>query len=89
MSTRFRFNSVALLFILVLAWGGVASASAQTVENGSSDNSIIDPARLFERGQDAHAHGQLNVAIELYEQAIRLQPEFPEAEYQRANALFS
>jgi len=40
-------------------------------------------------GQDAHEAGDLQRAIELYERAIKLEPEFPEAEYQRASALVS
>src|SRR5262249_54517098 len=46
-----------------------------------------DPIKLFERGQDAHAKNDLKSAIEFYDAAIRLKPEFPEAEFQRALAL--
>jgi tetratricopeptide (TPR) repeat protein len=45
-----------------------------------------DPVKLFEKGQDAHAKNDLKRAIELYDAAIKLQPEFPEAEFQRAMA---
>jgi tetratricopeptide (TPR) repeat protein len=48
-----------------------------------------DPIKLFERGQDAHARGNLQLAAQLYAEAIKLRPEFPEAEYQRATALVS
>src|SRR5215216_4817664 len=48
-----------------------------------------DPVRLFERGQSAHARGELEKAIAFYEQAIKVRPEFPEAEFQRGNALAS
>jgi len=47
----------------------------------------IDPVKLFERGQNAHAKGDLARALALYEGAIKLRPEFPEAEYQRGVAL--
>src|SRR5690242_6315750 len=50
-------------------------------------NNETDPVKLFERGQDAHAKGNYQKAIELYEAAIKLKPEFPEAEFQRAIAL--
>jgi tetratricopeptide (TPR) repeat protein len=60
---------------------------AQTDE-GFGDGSA-DPVRLFERGQSAHARGELEKALELYEQAIKVKPEFPEAEFQRGNALVS
>jgi tetratricopeptide (TPR) repeat protein len=46
-----------------------------------------DPVKLFERGQNAHAKGDLAHALALYEGAIKLKPEFPEAEYQRGVAL--
>ena len=48
-----------------------------------------DPVRLFERGQSAHARGELEKAIGFYEQALKVRPEFPEAEFQRGNALAS
>ncbi|MGZ8844454.1 MAG: tetratricopeptide repeat protein [Pyrinomonadaceae bacterium] len=46
-----------------------------------------DPVKLFERGQDAHAKNDYKKAIDLYDAAIKLKPEFPEAEFQRAMAL--
>ena len=46
-----------------------------------------DPVKLFDKGQDAHAKGDYKLAVELYEAAIKLKPEFPEAEFQRAMAL--
>ena len=48
-----------------------------------------DPAKLFEKGQDAHAKNDLKGAIELYDAALKLKPEFPEAEFQRAMALLA
>src|ERR1043165_5461079 len=61
--------------------------SAQTVETFGDD--ATDPVRLFERGQSAHAHGELEKAIGFYEQALKVKPEFPEAEFQLGNALAS
>src|SRR6187431_279748 len=48
-----------------------------------------DPVRLFERGQGAHARGEIEKALAYYEQALKVRPEFPEAEFQRGNALVS
>jgi tetratricopeptide (TPR) repeat protein len=48
-----------------------------------------DPVKLFEQGQDAHAKRDFQRAIELYDAAIKLKPEFPEAELQRATALLA
>ncbi|HEU4714525.1 MAG TPA: tetratricopeptide repeat protein [Pyrinomonadaceae bacterium] len=52
-------------------------------------DSAADPIRLFERGQSAHARGDLLKAIGFYEQALKVKPDFPEAEFQRGNALAS
>lgn len=46
-----------------------------------------DPVKLFERGQNAHSHGDLLKALEYYEEAIKVRPEFAEAEFQRGTAL--
>src|SRR6266849_8224438 len=50
-------------------------------------NGETDPIKLFERGQNAHAKGDVARALLFYEAAIKLRPEFPEAEYQRGVAL--
>jgi tetratricopeptide (TPR) repeat protein len=44
---------------------------------------------LFNRGQDEHAKGEFLKAIENYDKALRLLPEFVEAEYQKGNAYLS
>ena len=64
----------------------LASLCCQHVMAQSDDpkNGETDPIKLFERGQDAHAKNDYKRAIELYEAAIKLKPEFPEAEFQRA-----
>jgi tetratricopeptide (TPR) repeat protein len=49
----------------------------------------IEAVQLFNKGQDAHEKRDFALAIENYEKAIKLVPEFPEAELQRANALVS
>ena len=64
-----------------------AAVRAQTVEAFGDD--ATDPVRLFERGQSAHARGELEKAIGFYEQALKVRPEFPEAEFQRGSALAS
>jgi tetratricopeptide (TPR) repeat protein len=61
------------------------TSAAQTVEAFGDD--ATDPVRLFERGQSAHARGELEKAIGFYEQALKVRPEFPEAEFQRGSAL--
>lgn len=56
-------------------------------QNDDAFGEAADPVRLFERGQNAHARNQLEKALEFYEEAIKVRPEFPEAEFQRANVL--
>lgn len=46
-----------------------------------------DPVALFNQGQELHEKGDLDGAVKLYDEAIKVLPEFPEAEYQRASAL--
>ena len=75
-----------LLNATALALFCVCSA-AQTVETFGDD--ATDPVRLFERGQSAHARGELEKALGFYEQALKVRPEFPEAEFQRGSALAS
>src|SRR5215204_6313325 len=84
------FSKIILLGVTCLALLFVCSTtrvSAQTEE--AFGDSATDPVRLFERGQGAHARGELEKAIGFYEQALKVRPEFPEAEFQRGSALAS
>ena len=85
MLAHFR-SSRLLISALVLV---VLAVCCQHLAAQSDDpaNGETDPIKLFERGQDAHAKNDYKKAIELYEAAIKLKPEFPEAEFQRAMAL--
>ena len=65
----------------MLFFAAAPQSHAQTL------NQEDDPIKLFERAQDAHAKNDFKTAIEFYDAAIRLKPEFPEAEFQRALAL--
>ena len=69
---------------LLLLCGSHSMTRAQ--EDAFGDGGA-DPVKLFERGQNAHAHGDLLKALEFYEEAIKVRPEFAEAEFQRGNAL--
>jgi tetratricopeptide (TPR) repeat protein len=73
--------------ILLLVLGSAASAGAQTEEAFGDD--ATDPVRLFERGQGAHARGEFERALGFYDQALKVRPEFPEAQFQRGHALAS
>src|SRR4051794_19302794 len=41
---------------------------------------------FFNNGQELHEKGDLAGAVKLYERALKVVPEFPEAEYQRGMA---
>ena len=67
----------AVLMLLVL--------SAFAFSQETSDDAVA----LFNQGQEFHEKGDLSGAIKLYDKALEVLPEFPEAEYQRAAALQS
>ena len=75
----------ALGLALVLACAHVASAQ-ETDEFGDT---AADPVKLFNRAQEAHAKKEFERALELYEEALQLRPDFPEAEFQKAGALIA
>jgi len=62
----------------------VSSLNAQTTEDVADGED--DPVKIFNRAQDAHAKGDLARAIALYIEAIKVRPEFPEAEFQKGVA---
>jgi tetratricopeptide (TPR) repeat protein len=76
--------------ILLLALSVAVFSVGATAQNEEAfGDQATDPVRLFERGQSAHARGELEKAIGFYEQALKVRPEFPEAEFQRGSALAS
>ena len=72
----------ALAVVFVVICGQLAAAQVDDIGDGETD-----PVKLFERGQNAHARNDLVTALALYEAALKLRPEFPEAEFQRGVAL--
>ena len=84
MPARFHLHFIIRAVVLLFLVTSGASLRAQDVAAGDEGD---DPVKLFERAQDAHGKGDLGRAIELYTAAIRMRPEFPEAEYQKGVAL--
>lgn len=80
---RSRFSVFVVAFLLILSVNAVTRG--QTAD--AFDDAAADPVKLFERAQNAHAHGDFQKALEFYEEALKVRPEFPEAEFQRANVL--
>lgn len=61
------------------------SVCAAQDEAGDADDAVT----IFNEGQEAHEKGDLRGAIKLYEKALEIVPEFPEAELQKGSAYFS
>ncbi|MEP6847995.1 MAG: tetratricopeptide repeat protein [Acidobacteriota bacterium] len=75
---------IARAFVVVVSIcliGGLTCVRAQ--EEG------YDAVAVFNQGQDAHEKGDLKAAIELYQKALKIMPEFPEAQLQLGNAFLS
>ena len=83
MASWWRFAAFAAALFLFFCCNSMTQAQT---DDPFGDGSA-DPVKLFERGQNAHAHGDLLRALEFYEEAIRVRPEFAEAEFQKGNAL--
>src|SRR5215210_3049213 len=81
--SRQRRLVVALAFALVL----VCAQGATAQERDEFDETAADPVKLFNRGQEAHAKKEYERAVELYEEALQIKPDFGEAEFQKGAAL--
>jgi Flp pilus assembly protein TadD len=69
--------SIALLLIMLMVGATVM---------GQDEDATAEAIALFNKGQDAHEKGDLKGAIASYEEALKIFPEFPEAELQRGSA---
>lgn len=87
MLSRARFDAIVLTSLTALLVVSSSLASAQT--DDAFGDGAADPVKLFEQAQTAHARGDLPRALALYEEAIKVKPEFPEAEFQMGNVLAS
>ena len=81
--SRQRRLVVALAFALLL----VCAQGTPAQDRDEFDETAADPVKLFNRGQDAHVKKEYERALELYEEALQIKPEFAEAELQKAAAL--
>jgi tetratricopeptide (TPR) repeat protein len=76
----FKFALILILFVLISPL-----VSAQEDADEGPDNAVA----LFNQAQDLHEKGKFEEAIKLYDKAIELVAEFPEAQYQRGDAYLS
>lgn len=83
----FRSKTLNALLLALLLTNCAPNVFAQ--DGTSSDADAAEAVKLFERGQEAHARGDLQTALASYEASLKLRAEFPEAEYQRGAALVS
>lgn len=82
--TRTRLVAFALAFTFALV-----CAQTKAVAQDEFEDDAADPVKLFNKGQDAHAKKNYEQAIELYDEALKLRPDFAEVEFQKAGALLA
>jgi tetratricopeptide (TPR) repeat protein len=73
-ATRRQFFSVVFIIFLCI--------SANSAQEDAETN---DPVQIFNQGQNAHEKGDYRTALKFYDEALKIIPEFPEAEFQRGN----
>lgn len=78
---RLRFFSAAIAVIVVCL---CFSIPAFAQDEGGDDVALA--VASFNKGQELHEKGELDAAVKAYAEAIKLIPEFPEAEFQLATA---
>ncbi len=77
-----RFSvTISILLVLFLSQAAGLAKAQETDDQ--------DPVKIFDDAQTAHEKGDFEIALKLYDKALEIIPEFPEAEYQRGNALNS
>lgn len=81
----FRRKFALLCFALFV----IFSVSVDGFAQEDADEEQVDVVSIFNQGQDAHEKGDFAAAVKFYDEALKNAPEFPEAEFQRGNALQS
>lgn len=82
---KFRKQFFSFFFFSFLAFGAISIHAQEDTEEDVSGEAVA----LFNKGQDAHEKGDFETAIKFYDDALKIIPEFPEAEYQKGTAFLS
>lgn len=85
MPNNFGFQRKSTFFVLII----MSAFLLTSVCFAQEEDEAKDPVKIFYQGQEAHEKGDLQTALKFYEEALKILPEFPEAEYQRGTALLS
>ena len=80
--TRLRLLIAAFVTLCCLLGAGATRLHAQGVGD-PADEVPDDPTKLFQQARAAEARKQFERAVMLYDEAIKLRPVYPEAEYQK------
>lgn len=80
-----RINAVRRAMVLALLCVAISFASMPALAQ-DDDDEPQDAVALFNEAQNLHEKGDLIGAIKLYDQAIALVEDFPEAQYQKGTA---
>lgn len=88
---RSFFSALLIFSILVFSANAVFAQEDEEEEftqgevSANVPNSPDEFIELFNKGQEAHAKGDLETALKFYDKAVKANPEFPEAEFQRGS----
>jgi tetratricopeptide (TPR) repeat protein len=66
---------------------GAGAAGLRAQDTDGTGEVADDPVRLFQQAHAAQARKQFDKALALYDEAIKLRPEYPEAEYEKGLVL--
>lgn len=81
------YTAIAILLAAFATSSVIAQDEEEFIQESSqSEQTLNDPVKLFNQGQEAHEKGDLQNAVKFYQEAIKASIEFPEAEFQLANA---
>lgn len=89
MSTSTSLGSQIRLPVTLAVFAALILIFSPKTCDAQSEKNTDDAVAIFNQAQEIHEKGDLPGAILLYEKALKIIPEFPEAEYQRATALLA